>query len=147
MSPSKSPVATFGYFFHATVFCSHFLSRGLNQQGASLMYRDPRWSDISWNIKQAHKWEKEMIITHGQNAALPAKSQILCLSFFSYKRFHAVCDLCADKEYDHQGKIVKARGLYVPTRLLMMYLSTNLKINQFRKGATFPISKWIIKIL
>lgn len=85
----------------------------LDQQGASEMYRDPRWSDISWNIKQAHKGAKEKLHhDHDMIKVLPAKKKS---ASFCPSRFHAVCDLCADKEHKrhHQGKMVKAWGRYV----------------------------------
>lgn len=64
-----------------TIFCSHSLSHGLDQQEASEMYRDPRWSDISWYIKQAHKWVKERFITHDQNATLQKKPHFVFVFF------------------------------------------------------------------
>lgn len=67
------------------------------------------------------------------------QSHVFSLSLFSYKRFHAVCDLCADKEHEHhQGKIVKAGGRYVPTCSLMMHLSSHLKMNGLYFGFIAP---------
>lgn len=138
MSPYKLPVVTFGKFFiplsaleaHYHLLLSLPLSwfrpaRSLGDVPRSLMIRH------YWNIKQAHKWVKERFIAHDQNPAFPAKKATFCLSFFLSKGFHAVCDLCVDKEHEHhQRKIVKARRRYVPICLLMMCLSIHMKMNE-----------------
>lgn len=119
VSPSRLPMATFGYLFPSAKCCRRTLASlvlipsrclSLDQQGASEMFRDPRWSDISWNIKQKHEGARERFIRHDQCCSSYGKKKQHVLPLFSQKI--SCCDLCADKGHKrhHQGKIVKAQG-------------------------------------
>lgn len=129
MSPPNCQWPHLAVFFSlllALGTCYHFVfslplsSPGLDQPGALEMYRDPQWSDISWNIKQEHKGVKWRFKRHNPNAALPVKKKKktsnFILALIKDLMLSVICVLTKNiniTRYAKKGKIMKAWATYV----------------------------------